>query len=103
MHELCFGAKYGKFLAAQKLPNLETLSCLQVVATFGNIEVRQNWQPQSFQEWKLLNKSKISKIGNFQFAKIGSFPNVETFDAPLLEALHYHKVSKSGVARKDNA
>ena len=57
MYELYFGAKYGEFLAAQKLPNLETLSCLQVVATFGNIEVCQNWQPQSFQEWKLLNKS----------------------------------------------
>ena len=66
LERLCFGAKYGKFLAAQKLPNLETLSCLQVVATFGNIEVCQNWQPQSFQEWKLL---KISKIGNFQLAR----------------------------------
>ena len=98
--ELCFGAKYGTFLATQKLPNLETLSCLQVVATFENIEVCQNWQPQSFQE---CNKSKISKIGNFQFAKIGSFPNVETFDAPLLEALRYHKVSKSGVVKKDTA
>ena len=69
--KICFGAKYGKFLAAQKLPNLETSSCLQVVAPFGNIEVYQNWQPQSFQEWKLLNKSKISKIGNFLFARIG--------------------------------
>ena len=60
-NELCFGAKYGTFLAAQKLPYLETLSCLQ------------NWQPQSFQEWKLLKKSKISKIGNFQlnFARNG--------------------------------
>ena len=93
-------------LAAQKLPNLETLSCLQVVATFGNIEICQNWQTQSFQEWKLLNKSKISKIGTSnlpELAKIGSFPSVETFDAPLLEALRYHKVSKSGVAEKDNA
>ena len=75
---LCFGAKYGKFLAAQKLPNLETLSCMQVVATFGNIEVCnhkfprvettqpiknfqnrklpicQNWQREVSQMWKLL-------------------------------------------------
>ena len=53
--ELCFGAKYGKFLAAQKLPNLETLSCLQVVATFGNIEICQ----------KLIGNHKVSKSGNY--------------------------------------
>ena len=98
-----FWSQIWQVFGSSKVAKFGTLSCLQVVATFGNIEICQNWQPQSFQEWKLLNKSKISKIGNFQFAKIGSFPNVETFDAPLLEALRYHKVSKSGVAKKDNA
>ena len=55
---------------------------------------------------------RVANESNFQnrklpFAridqKIGSFPNVETFYAPFLEALRYHKVSKSGVAKKDNA
>ena len=46
---------------------------------------------------------KIGTSNLPELAKIGSFPSVETFDAPLLEALRYHKVSKSGVAEKDNA
>ena len=45
---------------------------------------------------------KIGTSNLPELAKIGSFPSVETFDAPLLEALRYHKVSKSGVAEKDN-
>ena len=52
-------------MAAQKLPYLETLSCLQVVATFGNIEICQNWQSQSIQEWKT-----TQQIKNFQNRKL---------------------------------